>query len=369
VRVVVVGGGVAGLSFARYFGDALVLEEHSRVGMPAHCAGLISLSGMIRARIKPSLIISSYDRISLTNLRRTLTFVLPRKEVVLVDRVGLEEWLAEGAIVELRSKVVRVGRNRVVLKGGREVKFDKLIVAEGACAKIAKELLGLSPRKLVGLQVDARGSLDLDHVLVVLNSKLSRTYFSWVIPVDRRTFRVGVADELHVPEKLRKLLNVLKLSPCSKPFGGAILRGPVMPRVVHGDIAFVGDAVGMVKPTSGGGVIMSMISAEVLARSLRRGGFDEYKSYVFRKLLPYTYASRIASYVLYERGLGEVLIDELGNGEVKAFDYDDHLKDLALALLQRPKAVRYLLPTYYYTLHFLKKFSPSSAGEPLGDWL
>ena len=55
---VVIGGGPAGLITASELAQArssvLVLEEHSQVGLPDHCAGLVSISGLERIGIKPS---------------------------------------------------------------------------------------------------------------------------------------------------------------------------------------------------------------------------------------------------------------------------------------------------------------------------
>ncbi|MHA2433553.1 MAG: NAD(P)/FAD-dependent oxidoreductase, partial [Candidatus Thorarchaeota archaeon] len=55
--VAVVGAGPAGLlaaaEVARHSHDCAVFEEHSNIGEPDHCAGLLSTSGLKTLRLKP----------------------------------------------------------------------------------------------------------------------------------------------------------------------------------------------------------------------------------------------------------------------------------------------------------------------------
>jgi len=55
--VIVIGAGPAGLLAAHQLGnqsmDTIILEEHSQIGVPTSCAGLISVSGLARLGIQP----------------------------------------------------------------------------------------------------------------------------------------------------------------------------------------------------------------------------------------------------------------------------------------------------------------------------
>ena len=56
--VLVVGGGPAGLIFAEKLSrkgiPVTLFEEHSEIGTPSHCAGLLSIKGLERIGIIPS---------------------------------------------------------------------------------------------------------------------------------------------------------------------------------------------------------------------------------------------------------------------------------------------------------------------------
>ncbi len=326
--VLIVGGGPAGLSTARQLKGALVLEEDPDVGVPRHCTSIVSRRGAEEADIPKSLWLATYDTIRITDLSREVIFTFPNREIVLIDRPGLERHLSTYADVRTRERALSV-TPRVSTKRG-VYRADTVVLAEGARTALSRGLVGKMER-LSGLQVDVRMRDGPEEITVIVNRAVSSTYFGWVVPLGDGTYRVGLADAKDVKAKLDLLLRLFRAVPIDRPFGGVVLRGPMARRLVYGNVAVVGDAAGMVKPLSGGGIVMSMIGGRMLADAVKKGDLARYDSSVRERYRVFTLLSRALADVLYRQRMGERLLQEFAGERLRAVDYDNHLKTLVMA--------------------------------------
>ncbi|WP_243678404.1 hypothetical protein [Vulcanisaeta distributa] len=117
--------------------------------------------------------------------------------------------------------------------------------------------------------------------------------------------------------------------------------------MVAGNIAIIGDAGGFVKPMTGGGIIMGMLSARLLAESISsaiKEGLsisDALSIYdtLFRKYVRgKVKALGSASYILHmmmSKSLGEV-IQLMSKVSVDVDDYDNHIDAILRAASRRP---------------------------------
>ncbi len=336
MRVAVVGAGPAGLSFAAGLGDVDIFEEHEKVGLPRHCTSLVSAKSA-EGLVPKSVVLNKYDSLTITNLERWIHFKV-RGGVYLLDRPGLEEKLAESVNINFGKKIREVrGGYLYSLDGARWGPYDYIAIAEGASRKLSGRFGHVV--RLPGLQVDVKSDVDMESINVIYNSKFSRTYFSWVVELDRGLYRVGLVDVDGVVDKLNKLVKYIRGKPVGKPFGGGVLAGPPLKRLIHGRVLLLGDAAGLVKPLSGGGIVLSMRSGVAAAEAVKRGDPAHYErsTWLARLKLRLAFA---AFGVLYGQRLVDKLLEALDGGEYVAIDYDDHLLTLASAALLDVRAVR-----------------------------
>lgn len=300
--VIIIGAGPAGLASAEALAseghDTLVLEEHAAVGYPVHCTGIIGHEAFDELDL---------PRETILGFCRSATFLAPGGPEVLVetdhivaavvDRGRFDEQLAlraqaAGATLETGSRVCRVDVQadgvEIRLRGeGRPRRARACVLACGARYRFNRELgLGVPARFVQSAQVEVP-FVEMPHIEVHLGREVAPTGFAWAVPFKRdgRPFaRLGLMcdrdSKRRFPRFVQSLGRRLGLSALDVP--DPRLRflplGPVQktyaPRVLA-----VGDAAGLVKPTTGGGIYYGLLSgrlaAETLAHALDRDELSE----------------------------------------------------------------------------------------------
>jgi len=287
--IAVVGAGPAGLIAARDAAEegaaVTVFEEHEEIGVPCHCAGLLSLKGLTEINVPSD---ESFVQNKVKGAHffspSKLSFTVEKDEPVacVVNRVNFDRFLAKqatqaGANLKLNSKVKNIKRlnGKIFLTCNfGTVKADIIVDAEGVASHLIKGI-GLQPlptrRLLPALQYDLKGvNLDVDYVEIHVGREVAPHFFAWVIPLDENSARVGLACEGDSPhEKLERFIEKRfkgdNLTHIYTRSGLVITCGPV-PRSFDDNFIAVGDVAGQVKPTTGGGVIWGGVCAMIAGR-------------------------------------------------------------------------------------------------------
>jgi len=275
---VVVGAGPVGSAAAERAASlglsTLVLEEHGTIGHPVQCAGLLSAAAFaeclvsdrpVRNRVQGARIVS--------DLGGELIFDAGVTKALVVDRADLDREMAcaaayAGAEFRLKSPVRRVVDDRVVTGGpnATEIGFGVLIAADGPKGTVARSLgMERSPTHLAGVQADVMLPETVDTRLVELYPNAAPEFFAWRIPVSDRVVRVGLCGETGVREQFGAFLarwpgSVIHHVSGTIPLG-------TMPRTYGRRTLFVGDAAGLAKPTSGGGIYTGVRSGRYAAET------------------------------------------------------------------------------------------------------
>jgi geranylgeranyl reductase family protein len=289
--VVVVGAGPAGLIAARQLAecgrDVVVLEEHPGIGVPAHCTGLLGLDAFTELDI---------PRQTILDITHAARFVAPdgtsvtvetdRVHAAIVDRAAFDQALAErsrAAGAELRSSArvrsIAVSDERISVKADNHdepISARACVLACGASYRFNRQLgLGV-PRAFVQSAQLERAFAGPEHVEVHLGRSVAPGGFAWVVPFRRdgqSVQRLGLMASARAGALFRRFardvrcrfdvadngwpdprLKILPLGPVTKTFAARLLA--------------VGDAAGLVKPTTGGGIYYSLISGQFAAETL-----------------------------------------------------------------------------------------------------
>ncbi|RLF47057.1 MAG: NAD(P)/FAD-dependent oxidoreductase, partial [Thermoplasmata archaeon] len=203
--VAVVGAGPAGCRVAEIVAsagyDVLIIEEHSAVGHPVQCAGLVS--PRIRLLVKKC-VLSSHNRAIINLGEKTLEISGKGEKAVVIDRAGLDKELCSraldaGADIMLRAKVVALHRAeywRLKIAGGdaEGVRARVVVGADGPYSMVRRSLGLPSPTEyLSAYQVvyHVPEREQVDDVRLIVDKNLT-DFFMWAIPYNDEV-RVGVA--------------------------------------------------------------------------------------------------------------------------------------------------------------------------------
>jgi digeranylgeranylglycerophospholipid reductase len=297
-EILIIGAGPAGLIAAREAAarkaEVTILEEHTEVGQPCHCAGLVSIEGLKSLNLP---IQGPYIQNKVKGARffspSGLTFTVKKNEPVacVISRHAFDQFLAQqasaaGVHIRLGEKAKSVLREKthVIIRGEKGGFAAKIAIdAEGVASRMLKAA-GLEPVNksalLPGLQYDLKGvSVDPNYVEIHTGKRVAPGFFAWVIPLSGDTARVGLGCKAANPhERIESFVNARfgnrqSLEKLDTRSGLIVTCGPV--KKSYADrLLVVGDAAGQAKPTTGGGVILggicAAIAGEVAAEAVAR---------------------------------------------------------------------------------------------------
>ncbi len=285
--VLVAGGGPAGCVAAAGMGHELhvkVLEEHARVGEPVQCAGLVT-PRVVEMASASDAVLNKIDG-AYVHFPGGRIIELQGNEVkaVVVDRGEFDRRCASlarraGAEVNTGSRVGPVERTAeglCVRTADGDVECGALLAADGYRSGVARSLGFGQARDMVrGLEVDLRlRSEDQRKVRVFLGNDVAPGFFAWAIPCGDLT-RVGlcVSREKGTPQDfLARLLEKQGWAEAERvrTYSGAIPLGHIA-RTYADRMLVAGDAAGMAKPISGGGLFTGMTAGKLAAETLLEG--------------------------------------------------------------------------------------------------
>jgi len=391
---IVIGAGPAGLlaasEIAKKGYSVQVFEEHKQVGEPDHCAGLLSTSGLKRLGITlPKDIIQNTVIGARIYSPAGYSIVIERgkREANVVDRKKFDAWLASRAIdsgagIATQTKVKELVRKQKRIRSVR-VNTDKehnaraFVIAEGSRCRLSGSVgLPMVQRsnKYPAFQYEVSG-VDIEENIVEMfyGKQVAPGFFAWIIPLGGKRARIGLAARSKSKIRLNALMRNhsiiserMKGVKIERSLGGIVLVGMPISKMTKENVVAVGDTAGIVKATTGGGVILggmtARVAGKIVADSLSTEGtlekvLSQYngkcKSMVFNELRMMQLA-QMALTSLDDKGLDSVVKDAAAKGlldVVKSEGDMDLQGNVIKRLLKDPRmiltglrAIRYINP-------------------------
>jgi geranylgeranyl reductase family protein len=391
---IIVGAGPAGLIAAHRIASnghsVVVIEEHEEVGKPDHCAGLLSSTGLARLGIIPPRHIIQ-NTVAGARIHspsgHSILIERGRREAFVVNRHLFDAWLAEraeekGTSLITGRKVTDVSKSsngKYLVRTSKtvdEFMARAVISGEGSRCQISQKAgLPQVPRKskYPAYQYELSGvDIEEDLVEMFYGRQISTGFFAWIIPLGEGRVRVGMASRDRPKQRLQAAIKHHSIISkrldgfaIERGFGGIVLVGLPVKKTVHGGFLTVGDAAGIVKATTGGGVVVGGTAAEVAAKvvsealstqegELNLQSYEKSWRSLLQKDLRAMYLAQRAITSLSDRGLDELIkgADDLSLLDLVKQEGDmDMQGKVIIGLLKNPniislgfRVVRFLNP-------------------------
>jgi geranylgeranyl reductase family protein len=280
---IIVGAGPIGGYLARKLAEeelsVLILEEHSEIGRPFQCAGLVNPKAMASVDLLDTVLTPIWGAriyspegtlVEIGQKDKVRTWSVCRK---LFDEAVVIQSIKSGADIWLSSKPInlKIEENKVEIEistpdGIKNLTTKVICGADGAHSWVRRTLkMGRPKETMIGMQIEVTGYNGKSGKLdMYTGSDISPGFFAWVIP-SGETARVGVWSQTkYIGKKsCEDLLNELmrnsrwahKFKDCKEVgrFVGSVPSG-ILKNTTSTRVALFGDAAGICKPTTGGGI-------------------------------------------------------------------------------------------------------------------
>lgn len=287
-NIAVVGAGPVG-SYTAYLLSQKGFKVHlfdrkkqSEIGLPYQCTGLLTYDIDKYFPLKKDFLINTFSQIELIspNQRKLL---LNKKEY-LINRVKFDRYLfglalKQGTAFYPEHQLLKLVKNKrgkanLIFKTKAGLKIftpDLIIGADGPFSVISRYLNhSLKNKFYFGLQAVVKGNFNSNSYQVYFDRKICPCFFGWVVPESKTRARIGLAAFRHTSFHFGLFFRKIKVSPSQiiERQSGAIPLFNPKQKTVSRQIFLLGDAGGMVKATTLGGLVPAFREAYRLANSL-----------------------------------------------------------------------------------------------------
>ncbi|MDP1538431.1 MAG: FAD-dependent oxidoreductase [bacterium] len=286
-KVAIIGAGISGLYLAWKLSEkkhkVTVFEKRERIGKEA-CSGLFS-EKILRFVPESKKLIQNEINSVLIHFPKKSVRVEFAEKFLAMDHSKLDNLAANLA----RKAGAKIALNNPVssLPSG----FDRIIGCDGVDSAVRKNLNLPQPSFRIGIQ----GFLPEENHSNCVETWPVTKGFIWKIPRGEETEYGIISSPREAKSILDDFLARNRIS-LGRTKAALIPQGFLMPKDSP-TVALCGDAAGLTKPWSGGGVIWGLMAADLLLKNFP--DFLKYQKEVKRFFLPKIIFSKIAAKMVY----------------------------------------------------------------------
>ena len=259
-----------------------VFEEHEQVGTPVHCTGVLAEDVVRNLEVSADVVLYGLSTVRfVAPAGHSFDYTTTTTEAVVIDRAAFDAALADrattaGAAVIRGRRVIGVDAVpngvQVTFADADAIHARAVVLACGANYAFQKRLgLGMPSTFLQSAQLELPADRPGD-VEIHFGSEIAPKGFAWAVPVRRPsgTFaRIGLMADgdsgLYFARMLERVRERWGVTAAGEAPRRRMLPLGSVGRSYADRVVAVGDAAGLVKPTTGGGIYYSVVSGEIAA--------------------------------------------------------------------------------------------------------
>ncbi|WP_088538751.1 NAD(P)/FAD-dependent oxidoreductase [Methanobrevibacter sp. 87.7] len=286
--VAIIGGGPVGSTLAYNLAknnvSVCIIEKKKIIGYPLQCAGILSKDILDINELPSDLILNEVKGSYLSSPNKLLKVEKDSTAAFIIDRVAYDQFLSKHAKdnnvkLFMQHKVLNIDIDKGIIETNRGNITSKIIVgADGCNSIVSKKLNNVSKcynanQYLVKINQD----FNQEYVDIFINEEVLPG-FLWFIPVCDNLYRIGlfsnkdykkqnaIIDDFLESQGIFKNsnLNISDYEVLEK-YRGYIPIYDKNKTIVNKRALLIGDAASQVKPTTGGGLILSFNTVNILS--------------------------------------------------------------------------------------------------------
>ncbi len=288
MKIAVIGAGITGLylswklSLRGY--KVTIFEQKRGVGKEC-CSGLFSHRILDFIPQSKEIIEKEINKTIIHFPKKSIEIIF-NKPFFIINHFILDNILLN-QVKQFQIEIILGSKVKKIPQG-----FNRVIGCDGADSIIRKELHLPEPRLYLGIQGFSDGKTNQNYV----ETWPTHSGFIWKIPRTNQT-EYGIMEAVPEAKKIfQKFLNKNRISLNNQK--AALIPNHIKPIIPKkSNITLCGDAAGVTKPWSGGGVIWSLISADILLRNFPN--FVKYRKEMNNFFIPKLIRSNIIKKSVY----------------------------------------------------------------------
>ena len=283
--VIIIGGSLSGNYLASLLSTKLtiaVIEEHKEIGLPFQCAGIVSQKLSQLIALPKKIILNRVNTAKIVAPSGKFVKLSGDEKPYIIDRIALDRFFYERAkennnityflgekfksleyIKNEKQKLVLINTSK------RKLVAKMLIGSDGPLSLVAKSF-GIKNELIYAMQIRIKSKFDQNEASMFFNPKW-KELFGWIVPEgNSNIYRIGLASAKNIKKNFENFLLSLDINFNNKidQQGGIIPYG-IMNKSAFDNVLLLGDAAGQVKATTGGGIVMLLISGKIAAHCVR----------------------------------------------------------------------------------------------------
>ena len=351
--ITIIGAGPAGAYLACLLAKqgqkVKILEEHSTIGQPVQCTGIVTNSIEKFFKLKNEVIAKKLDKVMVVSKNSKIEVAVD--EIVMwrgkFDRFVADMAQDAGAEILLDHKFLGFNGKKAIKvkdkKNGKtkEIKTDKIVGADGPFSAVAKAVGISASRCYVGMQAKIKLSMDTSSFETYFGNDFP-SFFGWCVPESENAARLGIGCFENAEHYFYKFLKNRTGKKDILCWESGLIPVYNPKRALQKDnVYLIGDAAAQVKATTGGGIIPSLKAAQTLCDCIinSKDYTNEFKKHSGRELFLHLMIRKILNRFSdkdYDR-LVKLMCQEKVRKILKKYDRDTPIPLVANLLLKEPR--------------------------------
>jgi flavin-dependent dehydrogenase len=271
-KPIIIGAGIIGNFLAceltKIKVPCVVIERKKEFGKEA-CTSLVSKR--IFDFIPKKFVLNQINGARIFFYDKKIEVVASEKGYV-IDRKGVEEFYfkkAKNANYKMNEKFIDFFKlnKRIRVKTDKNEYLTSLLIGCDGALSIISRKIGNKLKFVTGVQTKAKIKRDREFVEIHFG-KFSKDFFSWVVPENDETARIGVASSENAYLYFKKFLKFLKVK--EKKVSSGLIPISLPKKTCDENLIIIGDAASQVKAITGGGIITGLICARHASKAIKK---------------------------------------------------------------------------------------------------